>query len=63
LGKGDNLSIPNALQPDRLDTGITVIGKGAHLPAGVQLGRNVLVNADRNVEDFPTTNVPDGATI
>lgn len=63
LGVGDNLSIPNQTQPDKLTTGITVVGKGAHIPPGISIGRNVLINADRDEEDFPGGDVPDGVTI
>jgi glucose-1-phosphate adenylyltransferase len=51
LGWGDDLS-PNRLLPDRLDTGITVVGKNAHIPAGMHIGRNVLVAADVDEDDF-----------
>jgi glucose-1-phosphate adenylyltransferase len=63
LGDGDDLSIVNAVFPDRLDTGISVVGKGAHIPAGLRIGRNVLINADRDVEAFPDREVPSGGTI
>jgi len=63
LGDGDDLSIVNAVFPDRLDTGISVVGKGAHIPAGLRIGRNVLINADRDEEAFPAREVPSGGTI
>ena len=43
---------PNALLPDKLDSGHTVIGKGALIPDGAQIGTNVIVNSDRGAEDF-----------
>jgi glucose-1-phosphate adenylyltransferase len=63
LGWGENLGTPNHQQPDKLLTGITVVGKNAHIPGGIHIGRNVLINADRDVEDFPGGDIPDGETI
>lgn len=63
VGVGDELSVPNKAHPDKLNTGVTVIGKSAHLPPGVSVGRNVVINADRDTEDFPGSDVPSGETI
>jgi glucose-1-phosphate adenylyltransferase len=49
---------------DKMTTGITVIGKGARIPVGARLGRNVLVNSDRDEKDFPPDGVvQDGGTV
>lgn len=63
LGDGDDLTTPNQLQPDKLTTGISIVGKSAHIPAGVRIGRNVVINADRDEEDFSSNEVPSGETI
>lgn len=63
VGWGDDLSVVNKLQPDKLTTGITVIGKGAHIPPSVRIGRNVVINADRDTEAFPQSDVASGETI
>lgn len=63
LGYGDDLTTPNREQPDKLTTGISVIGKGAHIPPNIRIGRNVVINADRDEEDFPTGEVKSGETI
>jgi glucose-1-phosphate adenylyltransferase len=63
LGVGDDLTLPNKLQPDKLNTGVSVIGKSAHIPPGISVGRNVVVNADRDAEDFPGRDVASGETI
>lgn len=63
LGWGDDLDTANRSEPDKLATGITVVGKGAHIPPGIAVGRNVLINADRDSEDFPGGDVPSGDTI
>lgn len=63
IGIGD-ASVPNTLLPDRLNAGITVIGKSSDLPDGLQVGTNVLINSDRSADDFPTDGiVPDGSTV
>ncbi len=43
VGHGDN-NKPNTALPERLNTGITVIGKGSRIPAGISIGRNVVVH-------------------
>ncbi len=62
LGWGDDMT-PNQEQPNKLDSGITVVGKAAHIPGGIRIGRNVLVNAGRDEDDFPGGDVVSGATI
>jgi glucose-1-phosphate adenylyltransferase len=63
LGVGDDMDTPNEEQPNKLDAGISVVGKRAQIPAGIKVGRNVLVNAERQEEDFPGGDIPSGATI
>lgn len=63
VGFGDDLTVLNAQQPDKLSTGISVIGKSAHIPPGISIGRNVVINADRDTEDFPGGDVASGETI
>lgn len=65
VGFGSDHDTVNKLDPDKLFTGITVIGKGAHIPANVRVGRNVLVNAARDDEDFAPfgDHVPSGETV
>lgn len=63
LGYGDDLTVPNKAQPDKLMTGISVVGRGAHIPANVRIGRNVVINADRDEQDFPPSEVPSGETV
>jgi glucose-1-phosphate adenylyltransferase len=62
VGYGD-ANTPNQEQPDRLNTGITVIGEQARIPGGFRLGRNVLVRPKRIENDFPEPVIPSGATI
>ncbi len=64
LGDGDDLTIPNAEMPDKLNTGITVVGKGAYIPAKVRIGRNVLIDADVSEDVFENVpEVPSGASV
>lgn len=63
LGGGD-VSIANAKHPDKLYAGISVVGKGAVIPAGCKLGSNVLVQAQVDEDDFDDGGlVADGATV
>ncbi len=65
LGWSDD-NRPNFEMPDRLDTGITVVGKGAHIAANVRIGRNVLIHAEVNEDVFgraPGRVIPSGATV
>ena len=43
IGMGDDFTTPNKMEPTRLNTGITLVGKGAIIPAGARIGRNVRI--------------------
>ena len=62
IGFGDDMT-PNRLEPTRLDTGITLIGKRAHLPDNLQVGRNCKIGTDLRPEDFPSETLASGETI
>ncbi len=63
LGGGED-NTPNAEMADRLYTGISVVGKGAHLPANIRVGRNVLVQADVDANAVEGVEIiPSGSTI
>lgn len=63
LGCGEDLAVPNKEQPDKINTGVTIVGKGAHIPGGLRIGRNVVINADREEDAFPQNEVLSGETI
>ena len=42
VGAGED-NTPNQRAPEHLNTGLTVIGRGARIPAQAKLGRNVVV--------------------
>ena len=63
-GAEDEPPAPNEEMPDKLFSGITVIGKNATVPDGARVGRNVLVNSNRDESHFPADGVvADGKTI
>lgn len=64
LGFGDD-NTPNEQEPERLNTGITVVGKGAQIPPGISIGRNVVIVPKADEKDFAPfgDNVPSGATV
>jgi glucose-1-phosphate adenylyltransferase len=62
VGHGDDRT-PNVTQPKWLDSGITVIGERARIPAGACLGRNVMVQSGRSEDDFVSLDVPSGGTV
>ena len=62
VGYGEN-EAPNTEQPTRLNTGLTVIGKGAIVPRGVKLGRNVLVRHHATAADYPANEVASGGNV
>jgi len=64
LGVGEDVDTPNAEMPDKLSTGITVVGKGACIKENVQIGRNVLIDADVPEDVFgDVARVPSGASV
>ncbi len=54
---------PNREHPDRLNTGLTVVGKGAVIPQGMRVGRNVVIHPRVTAESYHRKEVPSGATI
>jgi len=64
VGYGDDMT-PNHHMPDKLNTGITVVGAGAHIPSGLVIGRNVLIYNERLESDFPAsgTEIGSGETV
>ncbi len=62
IGQGED-NTPNKLEPSRLNTGITIIGKRAQLPAGLKVGRNVKLGTNLRPEDFPSLELASGETV
>lgn len=68
VGPGSRLGVgsdetPNWLEPSRLNTGITLVGRGARIPSGVEAGRNVLIAPDVREADFEHLEISSGETI
>lgn len=62
VGVGDD-DTPNQLEPANLNTGITIAGKRARIPAGATIGRNCRIDSNVTPDDFQKMEVPSGGTI
>ena len=56
-------NVPNHRHPDRLNTGLTVVGKRAHIPGGMKIGHNVIINPGVGEKHFKDDFVPSGETV
>jgi glucose-1-phosphate adenylyltransferase len=67
VGKGARVGcgnvVPNCQYPQTLSSGVTVIGKSAAIPAGLQIGRSCVVSPDMRASDFSQPEIPSGAVI
>jgi len=63
IGYGDDLTIANQEMPDKINTGITVVGAGAQIPGGLIIGRNVLIHSGRLESEFPGPEIASGETV
>jgi len=59
VGMGE--SIPNREFPHDLSSGLTVLGKGAEVPAGSRIGRNTIVDMGVRESDFAVREIPPGS--
>jgi len=62
VGFGED-NTPNHEQPTVLNTGITLVGKGAQIPPDVVIGRNCVVHPYAQPRHFKQKEVPSGTTI
>src|SRR5579883_2191212 len=62
LGAGDDYT-PNKARPELLWSGISLVGKRSRLPDGLAIGRNVIITANVQEEDFTSNWVPSGETV
>ena len=54
---------PNRNHPDRLNTGLTAIGKRAQIPPGTKIGHNVIINPHMKESDFHTNFIESGQSV
>jgi glucose-1-phosphate adenylyltransferase len=62
LGASDD-NTPNKLEPNNINTGITIVGKRACIPADVVVGRNCRIDSNTTASDYDSLLVPSGGTI
>jgi glucose-1-phosphate adenylyltransferase len=62
VGEGDPRT-PNRREPERLDSGITIVGKWAVVPAGTHVGRNCMIDAGVQESDYSGNVVQSGETV
>lgn len=62
IGCGDDYT-PNREEPDYLNCGITVIGKGARLPPGLRIGRNCRIDPWVKEANFATLTIASGSSV
>jgi glucose-1-phosphate adenylyltransferase len=62
IGNGDD-NTPNGLEPDRINSGITLVGKRAELPDGVKIGRNCVIGSNVTPEHFKNLELASGESV
>ncbi|MDP2744224.1 MAG: glucose-1-phosphate adenylyltransferase [Dehalococcoidia bacterium] len=62
IGFGEDYT-PNSKEPEYLNSGITLVGKGSKIPDGERIGRNVRVGCLVDKGDFPSDFIPSGASV
>jgi glucose-1-phosphate adenylyltransferase len=62
IGVGDDNTL-NQIEPDKIYTGITIIGKRAQVPAGVIIGRNCRIDSNVTPTDFEHHDLRSGMTV
>ena len=62
IGSGDD-NTPNQEEPERLNTGLSLVGKWAKIPPGTVIGRNCKIYSRAREEDFTEVIVPSGHSV
>jgi glucose-1-phosphate adenylyltransferase len=62
VGHGNELR-PNRREPERLYSGLTLIGKGADVPPGTTIGRNCRIDPGVRRRDYHGRTVPSGESV
>jgi glucose-1-phosphate adenylyltransferase len=63
VGTGVDLRKANEVEPERLNTGITIVGKRAVIPASARIGRNVRIAGNVRPADFKSKRVKSGGSV
>jgi glucose-1-phosphate adenylyltransferase len=64
IGYGeDTWSVPNQTVPDKLNTGLTIIGKEAFIPPELKVGQNVIIEPHVGPKHFKGDEVKSGETV
>jgi len=63
VGTGTGFDVVNRLHPSHLYTGITLVGKGAQIPANQKIGRNCIINSGVNDASFLSPAIGDGGSL
>ena len=62
VGDGEDLT-PNQQEPGNIQSGITIVGKDAEIPAGIRIGRNCRIDPNVRGHHFSGREVASGQTI
>jgi glucose-1-phosphate adenylyltransferase len=62
VGHGTEHS-PNRHEPENLNSGITIAGKGARIPDGTRIGRNCAIGAGARESHFPGKEIASGESV
>ncbi len=62
IGFGDDMT-PNKDEPQNLNCGITLVGKGARIPADIKVGRNCKIGCWVSDSDFTSKLIPSGESV
>ena len=61
VGCGD--TVPNRQYPHTLSSGVSVVGKGTSIPAGLRIGRSCIVYPDMRASELARTEIPSGSVV
>jgi glucose-1-phosphate adenylyltransferase len=59
---GDD-NTPNVTEPKNIYSGITIVGKGAHVPPSATVGRNCRIDSGVAAADWTERTLASGATV
>jgi glucose-1-phosphate adenylyltransferase len=62
VGMGDD-NTPNVTEPKNIYSGITIVGKGAHVPPSATVGRNCRIDSGVAAADWTERTLASGATV